>query len=109
MKIPVQFVLTEEEKSELLRADYGTENKNSDRTIGRYVCLVCEEGILITRGRESFIEQRLKDTVVKRLQENKRLSFKTRRALASNYTHYLIKYEIWKIMYKRLRDQQNMV
>lgn len=102
-------MLTEEEKSDIKRANYGAETQSANRTIGRYICAVCEEGILITEGREGFAVQRMKDTVTKRLLSSGRVGEKTKRSLASNYTHYAIKNKIWIISYKRLRDRNFML
>ncbi len=101
MKTLIKFDLTEEEKQELLCTDYGAETWGANRTIGRSVIAVCTEGITISEGRECFATQKMKDAVIKRLSDNKRVGSHTRRALASNYTHYVVKCKIGLMAYYR--------
>lgn len=102
MKTEIKFVLTEKQKDKLLRSDYGAETRQSNQTIGRYIARVCEEGIFVTKGRECFTEQKLKDLVCQRIRENPRIGRKTKDAIASHYTRYCIKFHIWKITNKML-------
>lgn len=101
MKTLIKFDLTEEEKQELLYTDYGAETWGANRTIGRNVIAICTEGISIAEGRECFVAQKMKDAVVKRLSDNKRVGSNTKRAMASNYTHYVIKCKIGLISFYR--------
>jgi hypothetical protein len=101
MKTLIKFELTAEEKLFLLRGNYGAETTSANRTIGRYIVAVCEEGISITEGRECFATQKMKDAVIERLSESKRVGIHTKRALGSNYTHYVIKCKIGFISFCR--------
>lgn len=104
------YCLTDERKNRILKADYRTNSKSGNHTIGKMLIEVLTEGIEIPENREMFANQMFKNIAIKRLKANSRIGKKTRAALVhGGYTSQCMMYEIWLLSISQKMQLTNLM
>lgn len=97
----VKYQLTKEEIKTFISSNYGIDSKSGNRSIGKAIVEVINS-FEIKKERECFYAQRVKDSAIKNLSQNKRLGNVVRSGLASNYVHQMMLYYIKTfLLYKK--------
>jgi hypothetical protein len=91
-KVLIQFSLTDEQKQSIHGMKY-CDSPSANRVIARAVESVLEEGVFVTRGRETFADTAIKREVWKRVFSNKRAK-RAHRECSHHYTHYAVSYVV---------------
>lgn len=105
----VKYELTEEEIKIFLSSDYGINSRSGNRSIGKAIVEVINS-FEIKKERECFYAQRVKNSAIKSLSQNKRLGIAVKMGIASNYVHYSIIYQIQHfIMYRECHTVKGKV
>ena len=100
----VSYQLKEDEIKVFLSADYGVNSKSGNKTIGKEIVKTINS-FHIKKDRECFYAQRVKDSAIKNLSQNKRVGSAIKMGIASNYVHQTMLYEIKKfVFYKKHPD-----
>jgi hypothetical protein len=89
----VSYQLNEDEIKVFLSADYGVDSKSGNMSIGKEIVKTINS-FHIKKERECFYAQRVKDSAIKNLSQNKRLGSAVKLGLASNYVHQMMLYQI---------------
>jgi hypothetical protein len=97
----VKYQLTEEEIKTFLSSDYGIVSKSGNKSIGKVIVEIINS-FEIKKERECFYAQRVKDSAIKNLSQNKRLGAAVKMGIASNYVHQMMLYQIKTfLLYKK--------
>jgi hypothetical protein len=89
----VSYQLKEDEIKVFLSADYGVDSKSGNKTIGKEIVKTINS-FHIKKDRECFYAQRVKDSAIKNLSQNKRVGNAIKIGIASNYVHQMMLYQI---------------
>jgi hypothetical protein len=89
----VSYQLKEDEIKVFLSADYGVNSKSGNKTIGKEIVKTINS-FHIKKDRECFYAQRVKDSAIKNLSQNKRVGSAIKMGIASNYVHQMMLYQI---------------
>lgn len=100
----VSFSINEIEKKIFINADYGTDNVSANKKIGREIVKVINT-FEIKKGRECFFHSRVKDQVMKNLGSKTKIGDELRIALASNYVHQMVSYQIKTFLFYKQYPQ----
>ena len=85
--------MKEDEIKVFLSADYGVDSKSGNKTIGKEIVKTINS-FHIKKDRECFYAQRVKDSAIKNLSQNKRVGNAIKIGIASNYVHQMMLYQI---------------
>jgi hypothetical protein len=100
----VSYQLNEYEIESLLSADYGIESKSGNKSVGKAIVKTINS-FHIKKERECFYTQRVKDSVIKSLSQNKRLGGAVKMGIASNYVHQMIMYHIKTVLFYKMHPE----
>ena len=96
----ITYQLNEEEIKVFLSADYGINSKSGNKSVGKAIVQTIHS-FQIKKERECFYAQRVKDSAIKSLSQNKRLGSAIKIGIASNYVHQMMMYEIKMFLYRK--------
>jgi hypothetical protein len=100
----VSYQLKEDEIKVFLSADYGVDSKSGNKTIGKEIVKTINS-FHIKKDRECFYAQRVKDSAIKNLSQNKRVGNAIKIGIASNYVHQMMLYQIRTFLFYKMHPE----
>lgn len=96
----ITYQLNEDEIKVFLSADYGINSRSGNKSVGKALVKTIHS-FQIKKERECFYSQRVKDSAIKNLAQNKRLGSAVKIGIASNYVHQMMMYQIKMFVYHK--------
>ena len=96
----VNYELNKEEIKLFLSANYGIDSRSGNNSIGKEIVNVINS-LSISKDRETFFAQKVKDVTIKNLSKNKRLGDAIKLGISDNFVHQMILYEIRLFLFYR--------